>query len=135
MTIRKVTSNEVPESPAPFSQCLVVGDRVFLSGMTAAGPDGRPVGGASMAEQSRACLRKVAALLDAAGASLADVVKLTIYTTDIARRAEIGAVRRELFREPYPCSTLVQITALAGPELLVEIDAEAIIGASGNARS
>lgn len=130
MAIRRVTSPHVPESPAPFSQCLVVGERVFLSGMTAGGPDGKAVGGDDMAAQTRACFAKVRHMLEAAGASLDDVLKVVIYTTDISKRAEIGAVRRELFRDPYPCSTLVEVKALAAPDLLVEVDAEAIIGAS-----
>ncbi len=130
MAIRRITSPQVPESPAPFSQCLVVGDRVFLSGMTAEGPDGKPVGGDDMAAQTRECFAKVRHMLEAAGGSLADVVKLTIYTTDIAKRAEIGKVRRELFREPFPCSTMVEVSALAAPGLIVEVDAEAMLGVS-----
>lgn len=130
MPIRRITSPRVPEPPAPFSQCLVVGDQVFLSGMTAAAPDGTSSGGDDMAAQTRACLEKVGHLLAAAGASMADIVKLTIYTTDIARRAEISAARRGLLAEPYPCSTLVEVKGLASAGLLVEIDAVAIIGAS-----
>lgn len=130
MTLRRVRCPEVPESPAPFSQCLVVDRQVFLSGVTAAGPDGTPLGGDDMAAQTNACLDKIGHLLRAAGSGLDDIVKLTIYTTDIARRAEISAARRARLREPFPCSTLVEVRALAGPRLLVEIDATAIIGAA-----
>ncbi len=130
MTLRRVTCPEVPESAAPFSQCLVVDRQVFLSGVTAAGPDGAIRGGSDMAAQTRACFEKISYLLRAAGSDLGDVVKLTIYTTDISRRVEISAARRELLREPYPCSTLVEVKALAAPGLLVEIDATALIGAS-----
>lgn len=130
MTIKRVLCPAVPESPAPFSQCLVVDRQVFLSGVTAAGPDGQPIGGDDMAAQARACLDKIEHLLIAAGSSLRDVVKLTIYTTDISRRAEISAARRERLQEPYPCSTLVEVRSLAAPGLMVEIDASAVLGAS-----
>ena len=130
MTIRRVVCPEVPESAAPFSQCLVVDRQVFLSGVTAAGPDGEVRGGSDMAAQTRACLEKISHLLRAAGSGLQDVVKLTIYTTDISRRVEISAARREVLKAPFPCSTLVEVKALAAPGLMVEIDATALIGAS-----
>jgi enamine deaminase RidA (YjgF/YER057c/UK114 family) len=131
MTIRKISSPAVAEPPAPFSQCLVVGNQVFLSGMTAEGPDHQPQGGEDMKAQTLACFAKVRHMLEAAGSGLADVVKLTLYTTDISRRAEISAARREVLAEPWPCSTLVEVRALAAPGLLIEVDAVAIIGASG----
>lgn len=130
MTIKRVLCPAVPESAAPFSQCLVVDRQVFLSGVTAAGPDGQPIGGDDMAAQARACLDKIEQLLVAAGSTLGDVVKLTIYTTDISRRAEISLARREKLQEPYPCSTLVEVRSLAAPGLMVEIDASAVVGAS-----
>lgn len=130
MSIRRIVCPEVPESAAPFSQCLVVDQQVFLSGVSAAGSDGQALGGNDMAAQTRACLAKIACLLAAAGSGLCDVVKLTIYTTDISRRAEISAARREVLKEPFPCSTLVEVKALAAPGLMVEIDATAMIGAS-----
>jgi enamine deaminase RidA (YjgF/YER057c/UK114 family) len=130
MTIRRVVCPEVPESAAPFSQCLVVDRQVFLSGVTAAGPNGEVRGGSDMAAQTRACLEKISHLLRAAGSGLQDVVKLTIYTTDISRRVEISAARREVLEAPFPCSTLVEVKALAAPGLMVEIDATALIGAS-----
>jgi enamine deaminase RidA (YjgF/YER057c/UK114 family) len=83
-----------------------------------------------MAAQTRACLEKISHLLRAAGSGLQDVVKLTIYTTDISRRVEISAARREVLEAPFPCSTLVEVKALAAPGLMVEIDATALIGAS-----
>ena len=131
MAIRKITTPAVPEPPGGmFSNCLVVGDQVFLSGMTASGPDGKAIGGDSMEGQARAVLAKIARLLEAAGASMADIVKLTIYVTDIARRAEIGKARAEAFPGQKPCSTLVEVKGLVAPDLLIEVDAVAIIGAA-----
>ncbi len=131
MSIRKVTTSSVPEPAGGiFSNCLVVGDQVFLSGMTASGPDGKAIGGDSMEAQARAVFAKIGKLVEAAGASLADIVKLTIYVTDVARRAEIGRVRAEAFPGEKPCSTLVEVKGLVAPDLLIEVDAVAIVGAS-----
>jgi 2-iminobutanoate/2-iminopropanoate deaminase len=130
-SIRLVTSPAVPE-PAPglFSNCIVVGNAIHVSGQHAGTPRGA-VGGASMLEQAREAFRRVLALVEAAGGTADDVVKVTIYVCDMSRRAEVSAARREVFAEPFPCSTLVGISALAGPDLLVEIDADAVIGGGG----
>lgn len=123
MSIRKITSPASPEPPGGiFSQCLVVGDRVFISGQTATGDD--------MLAQARACFTKVRHLMEAAGASMADVVKLVIYVTDVSRRADVSRARLEVFSGDLPCSTLVEVRALVTPDLMIEVDAEAIIGAS-----
>jgi enamine deaminase RidA (YjgF/YER057c/UK114 family) len=130
-TMRRVTSPAVPEPPPGlFSNCLVVGDTIHISGQHAGSPQGA-VGGGSMLEQSREAFRRVLALIAAAGGTADDVVKLNIYLCDMTRRAELGAARREFFAEPFPCSTLVGVSALASPDLLVEIDAVAVLGAGG----
>jgi enamine deaminase RidA (YjgF/YER057c/UK114 family) len=122
--LRRVTSALVPEAPpGTFSQCIVAGDTIYVSGQHAGGPGGRIEGGADMAGQARAALAKIRALLEACGASMADVAKLTVYVTDISQKAEIGRARREFFSGDFPCSTLVEISALAEPGLLVEIEA------------
>jgi 2-iminobutanoate/2-iminopropanoate deaminase len=129
--IRMVTSPAVAEPPPGlFSNCLVVGDTIHISGQHAGTPQGA-VGGGSMLEQSREAFRRVLALIAAAGGTADDVVKLNIYLCDMTRRAELSAARREFFAEPFPCSTLVGVSALAGPDLLVEIDALAVLGAGG----
>lgn len=131
MSIRKVTTSAVPEPPGGiFSNCLVVGDQVFLSGMTASGTDGKAIGGDSMEAQARAVFAKIRDLVEAAGASVSDIVKLTIYVTDVTRRAEIGRARADAFPGQKPCSTLVEVKALVAPDLLIEVDAVAIIGAA-----
>ena len=76
--------------------------------------------------QSQAIFDKIAKLLDAAGASMADVVKVVIYVTDISRREEVWRARREFFAGDFPVSTLVEVSALAMPELKVEIEAIAV---------
>jgi 2-iminobutanoate/2-iminopropanoate deaminase len=128
--IRRVTTEAVPEPPPGlFSNCLVVGDTVWVSGQHAGAPGGGLLGDGSMEDQTRQALVKVKALVEAAGATLADVVKLTVYVTDIGRKAEVSAARRAFFSGDLPCSTLVEVTALAEPELSVEIEAVAVIGA------
>ncbi|MCG6874797.1 MAG: RidA family protein [Betaproteobacteria bacterium] len=133
MSIRKVTTPAVPEPAGGiFSNCLVVGEQVFLSGMTASGPDGKAIGGDSMEAQARAVFAKIRHLVEAAGASIADVVKLTIYVTDVARRGEIGRARADAFPGEKPCSTLIEVKGLVAPDLLIEVDAVAMIGAARN---
>jgi enamine deaminase RidA (YjgF/YER057c/UK114 family) len=133
--IRKVVSPEVPEPPPGlFSNCLVAGGVVYLSGLHAGAPGGGVLGDRSVADQTRRTLGKIRSLVEAAGASMADIVKLTVYVTDISRRAEVSAARREFFEGDFPCSTLVEVSALVAPELSVEIDAIAVIGASGPGR-
>lgn len=130
MTIARINAPQVPEPPGGiFSNCLVVGEQIFLSGMTASGPDGKAIGGNSMEAQARAVMGKIRHLLEAAGSGMDDVVKITVYVTDIARRADIGPVRNEFFPGNKPCSTMVEVKGLVTPDLLIEIDAVAIRGA------
>jgi enamine deaminase RidA (YjgF/YER057c/UK114 family) len=77
-------------------------------------------------DQARRAFRKIETLLRASGATMDDVVKLNVYVTDITKRSEISAARREFFRGDFPCSTLVGISSLAQPGLVVEIDAIAV---------
>jgi enamine deaminase RidA (YjgF/YER057c/UK114 family) len=131
MPITKVTTPAVPE-PANgiYSNCLVVGDQIFLSGIIASGPDGKAVGGADMYVQAKTVFERIRHLLEAAGASLADVVKMTVYVTDITKRPDFGRARAETFGDPKPCSTMVEVKGLVSPDLLVEVDAVAIRGVS-----
>ena len=85
----------------------------------------RLVGGADVVAQARQVFANLGAVLDAAGASFADVVKVTVYLTDIGDRAAINPVRQEVFGETRPASTLVEISALVTPGAKVEIDAVA----------
>lgn len=133
--MRKAVSPEVPEPPPDlFSNCLVAGGVVYLSGQHAGAPGGGVSGDGSVADQTRRTLEKIRSLVEAAGASMADIVKLTVYVTDISRRGEVSAARRAFFEGDFPCSTLVEVSALAAPGLAVEIDAVAVIGASGPER-
>ena len=123
--IVRAVSPEVAEPPAgTWSNCLVVNGIAYLAGMTARG-------GAELDEyvQAKAIFTKIRHLLEAAGGSMADIVKVTIFVTDITQREKVWQARREFFSGNFPASTLVQVAALADPSLKVEIEAVAHIGA------
>ena len=127
MAFRRVTAPAAPEPPPGlFSNCLVAGDTIYISGQHAGVGSGALQGDRSMAGQTRATLEKIKALVEAAGATMADIVKLTVYTTDIAQRAAISEARKAFFSGDLPCSTLVEVKGLVHPELTVEIEAIAI---------
>ncbi len=109
-----------------ISQAIEIGDTVYLSGQVAMDPDGNVVGVGDMRAQTRQVLENVKALLEAAGASMGDVVKIVQYFTDISLVGEAREVRTQFFSDPPPASTGVEVSALAFPELLIEIDVTAI---------
>lgn len=130
--MKKITTPKVPEpNPQIFDNCRVVGDTVFMAGMTANDGTGKP-GSDSMYEQAKVCFQKIQHLVEAAGGSLADVMKMTIYVTDMGGRPDLGRARNEFFPPgKAPCSTLVEVKSLAQPEMKIEIDATAVLGAGG----
>jgi 2-iminobutanoate/2-iminopropanoate deaminase len=100
---------------------------IFVSGQVSRDDEGNVVGGASMLEQTRQCLRNIEKSLKAAGASLSDVVWTTVYTTDMREFREIIAAREEFFKTNLPTSTMVEVNHFTQPELKVEIQAIAAI--------
>src|SRR3981081_124408 len=113
--ITRAISPEVPEPAAEtWSNCLVVNGIAYVAGMIARGNDGKIVAGGEY-EQAKAIFAKIRHLVEAAGGSMADVVKVIIYVTDITRREEVWRARREVFSGDFPVSTLVQVAALAEP--------------------
>lgn len=130
MAMRTITSPAVPAPPPQlFSNAKLVGDQLFVSGMHAGDGKGGVVGEGSAYEQTREVLRRIRHLVEAAGGTMNDIVKLGVFTTDISQRMEISRARREFFTGDFPCATLVEVRALVDPKLLVEIEAIAIIGA------
>jgi 2-iminobutanoate/2-iminopropanoate deaminase len=126
MSIVRVVSPEVSEPPAgTWSNCLVAGGIAYIAGMTARGSTE-----ADEYAQAKAIFGKIRHLVEAAGGSMADIVKVTIFVTDITQREKVWQARREFFTGNFPASTLVQVAALADPSLKVEVDAVAHIGAS-----
>jgi 2-iminobutanoate/2-iminopropanoate deaminase len=129
--ILRITSPEVPGPPeGTFSNCLVVNGVAYIAGMTARGPRAGTIQGDGEYEQSRTIFRKIQSLLAAAGGTKADIVKLTIFVTDISRGEDDWRAWREFFTGNFPVSTLVQIAAVAQPAMKVEIEAIAQLGAS-----
>ncbi|MDP2238628.1 MAG: RidA family protein [Burkholderiales bacterium] len=100
---------------------------IFVSGQVSRDADGNLVGGASMLEQTRQCLRNIEKCLEAAGASLSDVVWTTVFTSDMREFREIIAAREEFFKTNLPTSTMVEVNRFTQPELKVEIQAIAAI--------
>lgn len=128
----QIAAPEVPEMQGNiFSNCLIAGNQVILSGMTGSDAAGGVIGGDSTYEQARVCFEKIQKLVEAAGGSLADVAKLTIYLTDMADRPDLGRARKEFFEGRMPASTLIGVNALAGPEYRVEIEAIAFLEGAG----
>lgn len=124
VSFHKVSGLAVAEPPkATWSNCLVFGNEIVLSGVTARGRDGAASGGASVEHQTLAILRRIVELVEAAGGGAQNIYKLVIYVTDIARKDEVNAARAAFFKGVYPCSTLVEVKGLVFPDLLVEIDA------------
>ena len=109
-----------------FSQAIQIGNSVYVSGQVAIDSEGNIVGKGDMRAQTRRALENVKTVLEAAGASLSDVVKVTVFLTDISRLMDTHEVRAEFFPDPPPASTAVEIKALAFPDLLIEIEAVAV---------
>jgi enamine deaminase RidA (YjgF/YER057c/UK114 family) len=122
---RRISSGGPWEAAAGYSRALVVGDSCWVSGTTDAGPDGRARHSGDAAAQVRASLEVIERALLEAGFELADVVRTRLFVTDMARSAEVLAVHGAVFRDIRPATTIVEVSALIEPSLLVEIEAEA----------
>jgi len=120
----------VPEMAEPLSHyadAVRAGDLLFISGVVPVDRDGGLVGGDDVVAQTREVFANLAAVLAAAGATFADVVKVNVYLTDIGDRARINPVRQEIFGSVRPASTLVEVSALAVPGAKIEIEAVALL--------
>ena len=109
-----------------FSQGVRVDDTVWLAGQLGIGPDGKP--GATIEEQTRFAFQNVVRTLDAAGASLADVVELVTYHISMDDLPKVAGVKAEFIKENFPPWTAVGVTQLALPEMLIEVKVTAVIG-------
>lgn len=122
-----VPSGAVWEDVVGYSRAVRVGPWVSVAGTTAALPGGGAVGGDDPAEQTREALRRIAAALEQAGASMADVVRTRLYVTDISRWEEVGRAHGEVFGAIRPATSMVEVSALIDPALLVEVEADAVV--------
>ncbi len=122
---RRISSGGPWEKVAGYSRAVRVGDSVWVSGSTSAASDGSIRGVDDPGSQTRYALETVAAALKKAGASLEDVVRTRMYVTDMEQWEEVIHAHGKVFGEIRPASTIVEVTRLIHPDLLVEIEAEA----------
>ncbi len=122
---RRISSGGPWEALAGYSRAIVVGDSCWVAGTTDAGPDGRSQHPGDIAAQTRTSLEIIAAALGEAGFGLADVVRTRMFVTDITRAPEVIPVHGEIFGDVRPAATMVEVSALIDPSLLIEIEAEA----------
>ena len=122
---RRISSGGPWEARAGYSRAIAVGNACHVSGTTDAGPDGRSTHPGEMGAQAEAILQIIARAREAAGFSMAEVVRTRMYVTDIGRSGEVLEVHRRWFGEARPAATMVQVRALIDPSLLIEIEVDA----------
>jgi 2-iminobutanoate/2-iminopropanoate deaminase len=129
MMKRALDPEGLPAPVGPYSNVVTTppGRLVFCAGQVALDANGELVGAGDVVAQTRQVMENLGIALEAAGATFADVVRVVNYITDVDLFGQMAAVRREYLVEPYPASTLVEVSALIYPELVIEIEAMAVV--------
>jgi len=128
MELEQVRLDPDPYEPFRLSQAIRVGELLFISGQAAIDEHGELVGVGDFDAQAEQVFHNLARVLEAGGSGLDRIVKVTIFLTDMANFPKIVELREKWFTPPYPADSIVEVTALALPELELEIEAIAVAG-------
>jgi enamine deaminase RidA (YjgF/YER057c/UK114 family) len=123
---RRVSSGGPWEATAAYSRAVAIGNQCWVAGTTDAGPDGRSQHVGDIAAQASAVFSIVERALDEAGFAMADVVRIRMFVTDISRAPEVMTVMSDVFASIRPAATMVEVSALIDPSLLIEVEADAV---------
>jgi 2-iminobutanoate/2-iminopropanoate deaminase len=126
-TRREYRVSGLSEPISHYTDAVRAGDLLFVSGVVPVDEEGRLVGGDDVAAQARQVFTNMGRVLEAAGAAFADVVKVTVFLTDVDDRPLINPVRQEVFGDTRPASTLVEVPRLAIPGARIEVEAVAVV--------
>jgi len=127
MNRREIRVDLLADPISHYTDAVVAGELLFISGVVGVDGQGALVGGDDVVAQARQVFENMRAVLDDAGCRFEDIVKVTVYLTDVDDRPKINPVRQEVFGDARPASTLVEVSRLAIPGAKVEIEAVALI--------